>query len=410
MAYVQKVTEEILNLPHVKTVGILGDPGCEGLGTYNMKVYAGALEESALCDVTLVVGDLVPTGTKSFYREIVGLTEILAGNPVYVLRGNHDTGEYEEFFGRRNYCILTAEFALVVLDNALRSFEEEGLSLLRRVLAREDVSAAIIAFHIPLPNRFIRNSVSEEEFERLKEAYAPFRDKVKGFVCGHVHSRFEDVADGIPLVCTGGAGALIEDVSEEIRACDVEHHIVTMKYENGKAEFAFRTLGEDCYSRERQNAILKEEVEKTVANELLAHLKYLMFAGRARKRGYERLAALFEALAESEYRHARNFLSAVELPGPFSEAPASFVAGERYEYEKKYRMLEEFAAEENAPVCAQAFADAAAAERVHAKLLERAETVTETVYVCPICGFVMSGEAPERCPVCGGPKKQFEAF
>ncbi len=35
----------------------------------------------------------------------------------------------------------------------------------------------------------------------------------------------------------------------------------------------------------------------------------------------------------------------------------------------------------------------------------------EPVYVCPICGYVMSGEkVPERCPVCGGPSHQYESY
>lgn len=61
---------------------------------------------------------------------------------------------------------------MIVLDNAVRSFEEEGLLLLRQVLSMEEVGQAIIAFHIPVPNHFIQNCVSEEEFGRLKDAYA----------------------------------------------------------------------------------------------------------------------------------------------------------------------------------------------------------------------------------------------
>lgn len=35
----------------------------------------------------------------------------------------------------------------------------------------------------------------------------------------------------------------------------------------------------------------------------------------------------------------------------------------------------------------------------------------KVIYVCPVCGYVMTGDkAPERCPVCGGPKKQYEVF
>lgn len=55
------------------------------------------------------------------------------------------------------------------------------------------------------------------------------------------------------------------------------------------------------------------------------------------------------------------------------------------------------------------------AEKVHAELLERASDVEHfsemKVYVCPVCGYVMTGDTPpERCPVCGGPEKQYEIY
>lgn len=61
-----KVTNPITRLPLVNSIGVIGDPGCEGLGTYNMKVYAGALEESSKDDITLIAGDLVPEGTRHY--------------------------------------------------------------------------------------------------------------------------------------------------------------------------------------------------------------------------------------------------------------------------------------------------------------------------------------------------------
>ena len=153
----QKVPERIVRLENVHSIGVIGDPGCEGLGTYNMKVYAGSLEESAKDDITLVVGDLVPIGTEHYYQVIRDMTETLASNPVYCLRGNHDTGAYTEYFGEKNYALLFEHFAVVVLDNALRTFDEDGLSLLSEVLARMDVEQVIVAFHIPVPNHFIQN-------------------------------------------------------------------------------------------------------------------------------------------------------------------------------------------------------------------------------------------------------------
>ena len=326
-----QVLEPIVRLKNVHSMGVIGDPGCEGLGTYNMKVYAGALEESSRDDITLIAGDLVPAGTDHHYRTIQDLTEALAGNPVYCLRGNHDTGAYSDYFGLKNYALLTDDFAVIVLDNAVRSFEEEGLSLLRQVLSMEEVEQAVIAFHIPVPNHFIQNCVSEEEFGRLKDAYGPWKSKVKYLLCGHVHSRFEDVVDGIPLICTGGGGAMIEDVSKDIRACDVEHHIVHFYLEGGKLCHKIADLLEDCYKREREDGILSRKLEETVQGELLAHFNYLMFADRAERRGMERIASLFRALAASEYYHARSFFSILHQPAPFAETIQKSEPGESYE-------------------------------------------------------------------------------
>ena len=396
-------------------MGVIGDPGCEGLGTYNMKVYAGTLEKSAEDDITLIAGDLVPTGNEYYYEEISALTEIIAYNDIYVLRGNHDTGSYMDYFGRKNYALLAKEFSVVVLDNAMRKFETEGLELLKQVLEMEHVHRVIIAFHIPVPNHYIRNSVSEEEFERLKEAYTPWRDKVKYLLCGHVHSRFEDIVDDIPLICTGGGGALIEDVSEEIRACDVEHHMVHFFMEEKELKYRFDDLSENAYDKERNVPMLKESLEKTVISELMAHLKYLMLADRAERRGMERISNLFKALAASEYHHARNFYSVIQNRTPFRESAEAFIPVEEFEYQYFYKMMEEYAVKEHAPLTKQAFLGAAAAEKVHAELLKEASAIEkfdkETVFVCPICGYVMAGDQiPDRCPVCGGPKRQFEVF
>lgn len=411
----KKVLEPVVRLENVHSMGVIGDPGCEGLGTCNMRVYAGALEECGRDDITLIAGDLVPAGTGHHYRMIQELTEALAGNDVYSLRGNHDTGAYTEYFGLKNYALLADDFTVIVLDNAVRTFEEEGLSLLKQVLSREDVRRAVVAFHIPVPNHFIQNCVSEEEFARLKNAYEPWREKVKYLLCGHVHSLFEDRVDGIPLICTGGGGARIEDVSKDIRACDVEHHVVHFYMENGALRYRIANLPEDCYGREREDAVLRQKLEETVQGELLAHFRYLMFADRAERRGLEQIAALFRALAASEYHHARNFYSVLEHPAPFMEAVGTYIPGEDFEHRYLYQMLANYAKDHGSPLAEQAYTGAARAEKVHAALLEQASDLDAftggAVYVCPICGYIMVGDAvPERCPVCGGPKKQYEVF
>lgn len=317
--------------------------------------------------------------------------------------------------GEKNYALLLDDFSVIVLDNALRSFEEEGISLLSEVLALEEVKEAIIAFHIPVPNHFILNSVSEEEFARIQEAYGPWKEKVKYLLCGHVHSRFVDEVDGIPLICTGGGGAMIEDVSKDIRACDVEHHIVHFYRKDGLLKYQISDLSEDGYNRERKDAVLKQKLTETVQAELMAHFRYLMFADRASRRGLEQIANLFRALSASEYYHARNFFSVLDCPAPFNEAIGTYVPGEEFEHQHLYKMLAEYAEEHQSPLARQAYVSAAAAEEKHASLLREAADMENfrenAIYVCPICGHVMSGgQAPERCPVCGGPSRQFERY
>ncbi|MDY3920361.1 MAG: hypothetical protein SOZ59_15440 [Candidatus Limivivens sp.] len=78
-------------------------------------------------------------------------------------------------------------------------------------------------------------------------------------------------------------------------------------------------------------------------------------------------------------------------------------------------MMADYAGEKGAPLTRQAFSGAGAAEAVHAGLLKEAADLEafdrERIYVCPICGYVMTQDpVPERCPVCGGPKRQYEVF
>ena len=185
--------------------------------------------------------------------------------------------------------------------------------------------------------------------------------------------------------------------------------------EEKELKYRFDDLSENAYDKERKVPMLKESLEKTVISELMAHLKYLMFADRAKRRGMERISNLFKALAASEYHHARNFYSIMQNRTPFRESTESFIPTEEFEYQYFYKMMEEYAVKEQAPLTKQAFSGAAAAEKIHAKLLKEASAIEEfdkeTVFVCPICGYVMAGdEIPNRCPVCGAPKRQFEVF
>lgn len=414
---IQKAEEEIIYKEGIQSFSVIGDPGCEGLGTSMMQVYSSALQEASQDGLILVAGDLVPVGSAKYYQRVCQLTHTAAEKEVYVLRGNHDTGAFTDYFGRQEYALHCGAFTIIILDNASRKFTEKGLEMLSRILSMSECANAVIAFHIPLPNRFTKNSVSQQEFARLQAAYQPWKEKVKYFVCGHVHSRFVGEADGIPLVCTGGGGAMIEDVSEEIKAADVDHHIVRFRVENGALRHEIVDLSDIPYRKESSGPILRERLSETVAGELMAHLRYLTFAERAEKRGYRKIGTLFRALAESEYRHARSFFSVLNQPKPFTGTISDFVAGEEFEHQRLYPMMEEYAQDHHYPLSGQAYENACAAEKVHSRLLKGAERLEdgdisrETLYVCAICGYLMEGkEKPERCPICGASSKQFLSF
>ena len=138
MNFIQKVTAPILPIGDVSSFSLIGDPGCEGLGTTMMRVYVNALELASRDDFILIAGDMVPTGKRRFYETISEITNSVAGKDTYILRGNHDTGVYTEYFGLQNYALIGDSFTVVVLDNAMRTFEAEGLELLGRVLAMEE--------------------------------------------------------------------------------------------------------------------------------------------------------------------------------------------------------------------------------------------------------------------------------
>ncbi len=67
---IQKIIEPIVRRPGCTSFAVIGDPGCEGLGTVMMKTYAGALEKAAKEDMILIAGDMVPVGDERHYKNV----------------------------------------------------------------------------------------------------------------------------------------------------------------------------------------------------------------------------------------------------------------------------------------------------------------------------------------------------
>ena len=155
------------------------------------------------------------------------------------------------------------------------------------------------------------------------------------------------------------------------------------------------------------------------AGESQARNKYDYFASKAKKEGYEQIAAIFQETALNEKEHAKLWFKALDGIGSTEENLVAAAAGENEEWTKMYAEMAKTAEEEGFAEIAEKFRGVAAVEKAHEerynKLVERIESgeVFERegvkVWKCLNCGHLHVGaEAPEVCPVCNHPKAYFE--
>ena len=165
----------------------------------------------------------------------------------------------------------------------------------------------------------------------------------------------------------------------------------------------------------------EKNLAEAFAGESQARNKYTYFASRARKDGYEQIAAIFEETAANEKEHAKiwfKLLCGGDIPSTADNLAAA-AAGEHGEWTDMYaRMAKEAAAEGFADI-AKLFESVAAIEKEHEarylKLLgniKAGEVFTreaDAVWTCRNCGHVaVAADAPDICPVCSHPKAFFE--
>ena len=155
------------------------------------------------------------------------------------------------------------------------------------------------------------------------------------------------------------------------------------------------------------------------AGESQARNKYTYFASKAKKEGYEQIAALFLKTAENEKEHAKLWFKALNGIGTTAENLAAAADGENYEWTDMYETFAKEAEEEGFTALAEQFRGVAAIEKAHEEryraLLRNVEmqAVFEKsevkVWECRNCGHIVVGtKAPEVCPVCAHPQSYFE--
>lgn len=158
---------------------------------------------------------------------------------------------------------------------------------------------------------------------------------------------------------------------------------------------------------------------KAFAGESMARNKYTYFASKAKKEGYEQIAALFLETADNEKEHAKLWFKALEGIGDTAANLAAAAAGENEEWTAMYKEMAETAKAEGFDKLAYLFAAVGEIEKEHEEryraLLKNLEDgavfKAGDVYVwkCRNCGHIHVGkEAPEVCPVCAHPQAYFE--
>ena len=167
------------------------------------------------------------------------------------------------------------------------------------------------------------------------------------------------------------------------------------------------------------------KTEKNLAEaflgESLARNKYTYFASKAKKEGYEQIAAIFEETAGNEKEHAKiwfKFLCGGDIRSTAENLKAA-AAGEHEEWTDMYKRMAVEAREEGFSDIGSLFELVAAIEKEHEerylKLLKNVEDGTvfkkgeKSVWICRNCGHIVDSEsAPQICPVCKHPQAYFE--
>ena len=155
------------------------------------------------------------------------------------------------------------------------------------------------------------------------------------------------------------------------------------------------------------------------AGESMARNKYTYFSSKAKKDGFEQIAAIFLKTADNEKEHAKMWFKELNGIGDTAENLNAAAEGENYEWTDMYEGFAKTAEEEGFTELAKKFRMVGAIEKAHEeryrallKNVQMQEVFAKSeikVWECRNCGHIVVGEkAPEICPVCAHPQAYFE--
>lgn len=165
----------------------------------------------------------------------------------------------------------------------------------------------------------------------------------------------------------------------------------------------------------------EKNLMEAFAGESQARNKYTFYASKAKKEGYQQIAAIFEETAGNEKEHAKiwfKLLCGEAIPTTVENLKDA-ASGENDEWTDMYKRMAEEASEEGFNDIAYLFESVGKIEKEHEerylKLLKNIEDGTvfakkeKVVWICRNCGHIEDSEkAPQECPVCVHPQAYFE--
>ena len=173
--------------------------------------------------------------------------------------------------------------------------------------------------------------------------------------------------------------------------------------------------------KELKGTKTEKNLQIAFAGESQARNKYSFYASKAKKEGYEQIAALFEETAQNEKAHAKlwfKYLHGGEIADTMTNLQDA-ADGENYEWTDMYSTMAKEAREEGFTEIAAKFELVAAIEKHHEerylKLLQNIKDGIvfsrdgDRIWKCRNCGHIVIGQqAPKICPTCNHPQSYFE--
>ena len=158
-----------------------------------------------------------------------------------------------------------------------------------------------------------------------------------------------------------------------------------------------------------------ENLMAAFAGESQANRKYLAFAKKAEDEGYPQIAKLFRSAAEAETIHAHAHLRVADGIKSTVENLKAAIEGEGHEFNNMYPDFLEVALKEGNKKAEVSFKNAMAVEKIHYDLYTDAlkalnagkDLPSNDIWVCDVCGNTVSGNPPEKCPICSVMRDRF---